>query len=224
MSLRQRAIHREDKEERHAAIVEAALRVLLRAPERELNMADVADEAGLAKGTVYLYFAGKEELLLALHERNVAGFFHALSDRLERTAPVAIEEFIALVHQHIIAAPLYLPLASRCLGVMSHVVDPEAARAFKQRMTALMQRAGAGLEQHFSALAPGDGVMLLRHTYALVLGLWQISLASPGGSAPCRDAAPEDPLKFAFAPDLERALLALWRGTLAPVRADTPAH
>ena len=29
------------------------------------NVAEVADEAGLAKGTVYLYFPSKGELLLA---------------------------------------------------------------------------------------------------------------------------------------------------------------
>ena len=52
-------------------------RLLLRSPDRVANVAEVADEAGLAKGTVYLYFPSKEELLLALHERNIDGFFRA---------------------------------------------------------------------------------------------------------------------------------------------------
>ena len=65
MVIRQRAIQAEDKQERHHAILDAAERLLLRSPERIANVAEVADEAGLAKGTVYLYFPSKEELLLA---------------------------------------------------------------------------------------------------------------------------------------------------------------
>ena len=82
MVIRQRAIQAEDKQERHHAILDAAARLLRRSPERIANVADVADEAGLAKGTVYLYFPSKEELLLALHERNIDGFFRALVERL----------------------------------------------------------------------------------------------------------------------------------------------
>ena len=82
MVIRQRAIQAEDKQERHHAILDAAARLLARSPDRIANMADVADEAGLAKGTVYLYFPSKEELLLAVHERNIDGFFRALIARL----------------------------------------------------------------------------------------------------------------------------------------------
>jgi AcrR family transcriptional regulator len=39
------------------------------------NVAEVAEAAGLGKGTVYLYFPSKEEMLLALHERHVTKFF-----------------------------------------------------------------------------------------------------------------------------------------------------
>jgi hypothetical protein len=50
MVIRQRAIHSEDKYERHHAILDAAERLLVRTPLRVANMAEVADEAGLAKG------------------------------------------------------------------------------------------------------------------------------------------------------------------------------
>ena len=87
MAIRQRAIQAEDKEERHQALLDAAERLLLRSPDRMPSVAEVADEAGLAKGTVYLYFPSKEELLLALHERNVQGFFRALIAMLDGEGP-----------------------------------------------------------------------------------------------------------------------------------------
>ena len=214
MVIRQRAIQAEDKEERYHALLDAAERLLLRTPERTASVAEVADEAGVAKGTVYLYFQGKEELLLALHERNVGDFFGALIALLDGPGPVDVERILALTHVHMVEPPLFLPLASRCFGVMPQQVPDEATIAFKQRMAARLERAGEGLEKHFPALAPGAGLTLLRHSYALILGLYQMAgapvcPANPTGSVP----APL-PLEFHFPDDLDRALRALWRGVV----------
>ena len=212
MVIRQRAIQAEDKHERRHAILDAAERLLLRSPERIVNMAEVADEAGLAKGTVYLYFPGKEELLLALHERNIDSFFRALIALLDRGAAVAIDDVSALMRRHIVEPPLFLPLASRCFGVMEQNVPADAARAFKERMADRLERAGAGLERHLRELMPGDGVVLLRHSYALILGLWQMAGSAAEGRA---DAATSTVFAWNYGQELDRALRALWEGTLA---------
>ena len=180
MVIRQRAIQAEDKQERHHAILDAAERLLLRSTDRIANVAEVADEAGLAKGTVYLYFPSKEELLLAVHERNIDGFFRALNERLASDRPTAIGDVLALTHEHMVEPPLFLPLAARCFGLMGQSVPVEAGRAFKQRMAERIGEAGAGLERHFPELNPGDGVALLRHSFALIIGLWQMSAESAG--------------------------------------------
>ena len=191
MVIRQRAIQAEDKQERHDAILDAAERLLLRSPDRVANVAEVADEAGLAKGTVYLYFPSKEELLLARaraqHRRLLPR-----ADRAARSGDqrVAIEAMLALTRQHMVEPPLFLPLAARCFGLMAQSIPLEAAVAFRQRMAARLERAGAGLERHFPALPPGDGVALLRHSYALIIGLWQMSADAGGSAAPCPMAGP----------------------------------
>ena len=214
MAIRQRAILAEDKQERHHAILDAAERLLLRSPDRVANVSEVADEAGLAKGTVYLYFPSKEELLLALHERNIDGFFVALIGRLARPEPVAIGDVLTLIYRYVVEAPLFLQLAARCFGLMGQSVPPETGRAFKQRMAERLQAAGAGLERHFSELGPGDGVALLHYSYALILGLWQMS-AGAASQAHCPMAGPpgSSPVHVRSYPDdLDRALRALWGG------------
>ncbi|MEP7208187.1 MAG: TetR family transcriptional regulator [Casimicrobiaceae bacterium] len=212
MAIRQRAVHAEDKHERHRAILDAAERLLTSEPERLASMADVADEAGVAKGTVYLYFASKEDLLLALHERNIDAFFGGVIAKAEGRDPIVIADILALTREHILAPPLFLPLATRCFGALAQAVPSAAARAFKERMRARLARAGAGLERHFPELAEGGGVGLLRHSYALVLGLLQMSAAhrpgEPHASSKCPGA------DVAFGVDLERALRALWSGTV----------
>jgi AcrR family transcriptional regulator len=214
MAIRQRAIGAEDKEERQQALLDAAERLILRAPGSMPSVADVADEAGLAKGTVYLYFPSKEELLLALHERNVGGFFRALIAMLDADAPVDVERVLALTHEHMVEPPLFLPLASRCFGLMAQSIPESSAIAFRQRMAARIERAGAGLERHFSALAAGQGVVLLRHSYALILGLWQMAGAQVCPANPSAHAAPPAALAFNYPDDLDTALRALWRGVV----------
>lgn len=214
MVIRQRAIQAEDKQERHQAILDAATRLLLRSPERIANMADVADEAGLAKGTVYLYFPSKEELLLAVHERNIDGFFSALRRRLDSPEPVAIADVLALTHQHIVEPPLFLPLAARCFGLMGQSIPVETAIAFKQRMVARLVATGEGLERHFAELPVGGGVALLRQSYALILGLWQMSAESGAARSACAAAPVPGAFDYVYADELDRALLALWNGTI----------
>jgi AcrR family transcriptional regulator len=215
MVIRQRAIQAEAKQERHHAILDAAERLLSRSKDRMANVAEVADEAGLAKGTVYLYFPSKEELLLAVHERNIDGFFRELIAGLEGDRVMSIDDILALTHRHMVEPPLFLPLAARCFGMMGLGMPSEAAFAFKQRMAQRLQRAGAGLGRHFPDLTHGDGVGLLRHSYALIIGLWQMSGDSAGGGC-VSDLAVADPVVFSwqYPDELNRAMRALWEGTV----------
>jgi AcrR family transcriptional regulator len=216
MVIRQRAIQAIDKEERHRAILDAAERLLLRSPDRVASVAEVADEAGLGKGTVYLYFASKEELLLAMHERNLDRFFAALDALLERDDPVTIDDLVAVIGEYIVRPPLFLPLAARCFAVMAQSIPADAAAAFRERMAARLERGGAGLERRFARLEPGEGGAKLRHSFALIIGLWQMSAASGcAGRAESDSAVPAATTSPVFAwnyPDeLARALAALFK-------------
>jgi hypothetical protein len=76
-------------------------------------------------------------------------------------------------------------------------------------MAQRLQAASVGLERHFPALAPGGGVALLRHSYALIVGLWQMTANQPEASSrTCHIDAIDYPTELA------RALGALWQGTI----------
>jgi AcrR family transcriptional regulator len=212
MAVSHRALRAEDKAARHAAILDAAARLLCAEPERVASVADVARAAGVAKGTVYLYFPGKEDLLLALHERNVERFFDALCARLDALEPLAIDAVLAVVRAHVVDDALFLPLAARCLGVMHQAIEPALVAAFRGRMAKRLERAGAGLERHF-AMPAGDGVTLLRRSFALLIGLWQIAPVAARG-APARGESPA--LRFTLATEVDAALATLWRGATTP--------
>ena len=213
--IRQRALLAEDKQERQQAILDAAERLLARSPDRVASVSEVADAAGLAKGTVYLYFPSKEELLLALHERHIGAFFIDVGRLLARDGAPTIDDMLALTRVHMVEDPTFLPLATRCFGIMGTEVPAEAAAAFKERMNARLREAGAGLERHFPDIPAGGGVALLRHSYALILGLWQIASTNV-----VQQTAPSCALQaFDYSDELSRALRALWAGTLGRMTA-----
>lgn len=61
-----------EKKERRSAIVDAAERVFFRKGFEAATMDEVAGEAELSKGTLYLYFKSKDELFIALSSRIIA--------------------------------------------------------------------------------------------------------------------------------------------------------
>jgi AcrR family transcriptional regulator len=220
MRTSQRAMDSEGKEERRQALLDAAEKLYLRHPHRMASVAEVAQAAGLAKGTVYLYFPGKEEMLLALHERHVATFFAALMRRLAQPGALTFEDVFPVARQHIIRRPGYLALASRCFGMMDREIPTAAALAFKTRVAQVLTTAGAALEGHFE-LPRGGGLAILMHSYSLMVGLWQ--LIHPNERFGRAMDRPElRALKLDYEREAEAALRFLWAGALSASRAAAP--
>ncbi len=222
MILKQRATAAEDKEVRRQALLDAAEKLFLQRPDGMASVEQVARAAGVAKGTVYLYFPGKEEMLLALHERHVATFFAALRGVLAAGGRVGFDEIWAVTRDHLVRAPGCLPLTGRCLGLLEREVPRDTAIAFKARMGEALAQGGAGLERHFPRLAPGEGITLLLHCYGLIVGLWQLMHPNErlGLAAERADLAL---FRRDYETEVERALRTVWRGTLGEAAADRPA-
>jgi len=213
MAIRQRAIAVEEKEERRHALLDAAEALFLEHPDRMASVAEVAQTAGLAKGTVYLYFPSKEEMLLSLHERHVGRFFAALMKLLDASARAGFDEVWAVTRANLVRAPGYLSLSSRCFGLMDRDIPTVAAIAFKMRVGQALATAGEGLERHFPGLGKGEGAALLQHSYGLIVGLWQLMHPIERfGTA--MERAELAMFKRDYERELELALRALWSGTM----------
>src|SRR3972149_9538864 len=82
LKSRRRARSPEAKSARRAMILAAALPLLEDAELEAVVMDEVARKAGVAKGTLYLYFRTKEELFLGLLERAFEAWFDELDAQL----------------------------------------------------------------------------------------------------------------------------------------------
>jgi AcrR family transcriptional regulator len=80
-----------EKEQRKNDIVDAAERVFFKNGHEETTMDDVAEEAELSKGTLYLYFKNKEDLYLAIHLRGNR-IMHSLFEQAVKNEKTGIEK------------------------------------------------------------------------------------------------------------------------------------
>lgn len=84
-------------------IIEAATRVFSEQGFYNSTVADVAREADVADGTIYLYFKNKDDLLISLFEHSMEFFIQAAHEEMATTTNPAekLKKFIAL-HLHLV--------------------------------------------------------------------------------------------------------------------------
>jgi len=210
--MAKRAYGREDKQERREAILTAAAD-LFREGRGELpSAASIAAGAGLAKGTVYLYFRTKEAIFAALLLRGWGEVVDMLETIFadhpdQQGSPAAA--FLGAYVAHLEAHPELLRLDAQ-RGMLERNLGAQDLTDFKTDFLARLQSGGAQIEQALG-LPPGRGIQLLLRTHALTVGLWQ-SMGTDSAPRPDAGAAP---FPHDFATELAEALAEYWRGALA---------
>jgi AcrR family transcriptional regulator len=211
MALRQRARNDEDKQARRAAILTEAGVLLGEHPYARITMAQVARACGLAKGTLYLYFRSKEELFLALLERELVDWLASLQAQLSACKDASPEllgqAFAASLQPRRTLTELLVILHT----ILERNVDAEVALAFKAVLRDQLEHSGAALESACPALEPGSGPRTLLRLYALLIGMHQVAHPSPAvaGILAREDMAA---LRLDFVPDLAQSIAHMLRG------------
>ena len=183
MGIRQRAVNDEQKATRRQAIVSAAWRAFQPAGVAydELMVADIAASTGLAKGTVYQYFATKEELFLAVLQQQLEAWFDTLDALLARPR-LGAKSLARAVAASLAERPALL----RLLGMMHPTLEPKSGYAAVLSMKRMLMRrlgaSGPALERALK-LRPGVGAATLMRLYALVIGVQHLTAPSPAARA-----------------------------------------
>jgi TetR/AcrR family transcriptional regulator, fatty acid metabolism regulator protein len=85
--------------EKPQQIIEAAVRVFARKGYFNSRVSDIAREAGIAAGTIYLYFRTKEDILITLFREKMSVFVSSMR-RAIADEPNAVAKVRRLVHLH----------------------------------------------------------------------------------------------------------------------------
>jgi TetR/AcrR family transcriptional regulator len=190
------------KQERRQHLLEVA-KGLFNKHGMAFSMLQVAQAAKLAKGTTYLYFATKEELLLALLTQELEAWFLEFGQILD--APNAKQ----LAHS-LSSRPLLVRLLALQASILEQNLSFEAALAFKTFLAAESAKVIPKLERH---LPNTNGLEVLQILNALVIGLAQ--LAQPSQTVQLALQAKHlKTMHIEFETALERSINVLWKGFL----------
>ncbi len=171
-----RSLRERQREERAALILSAAQDVFVDKGYYDASIDEIAARAGVAKGTVYLHFASKEHLLVALVEQQISGFLARVDQVIGEAAPVRarLERILLDVYtrMHEKRNQVLLELNSS-MGVTRQVLEkrPELQARLKQvleRIAALLEEGKRSGELDAAVPTP-------------VMAATFVTLMSPGG-------------------------------------------
>ncbi len=183
MVIKQRAISDEEKVERRQAILVAALDLLEEKDYQEINISSIARKAGIAKGTIFLYFRTKEELFLQLQIAEYKSWFNDINNRihalLQREKKGSLDKFVQTVVASAVDHPTLIRLTPILHVTLERNIDYKTALEFKRFLLTEMQTTGSLIEQCLPFLHPFDGVRFLFDLQILLIGLIQVAHPAP---------------------------------------------
>lgn len=180
MVIRHRAVSQQQKAIRRQAILAEAWQMFQETSYQQVNMAEVAKRAGIAKGTVYLYFKTKEELFLALQTQAFEAWFDRVDKALQSiSSKDAIGQFIELMGASFDAQPALVRLIAILHTILEQNIDFTTALAFKQMLRERVLQTGSLLEAALPFLRPGEGAQLLLRIHAMAIGFQHLAEPAP---------------------------------------------
>ena len=158
MQPMQRARSETAKLEREVSILTATEILLRQSGYEAMTMQMVATAAGLAKGTLYLYFTSRESLVLAVHGR----LFDRWIDRFASHQPelTGFDGICRDFARHYADDPLFLQLAGFANALLEPQLDREAYIKNKRGMARRVKRLAGLVCQQFS-IAPAAAQKLI---------------------------------------------------------------
>lgn len=158
--------------ERRQQIARAALEVFSSRGYDKATVREIARRAGLAEGTVYLYFRSKRDLLLAAWEQLATSAVLPTLQQAEAVTPGTEEELLAAVFSHQFRILLRHDAFFRLVEHRTDV-DPEFRRRVRRRMAEFLaemtQVVHRAMQQ--GTLADLNPEVVVRAVSALIRGL-----------------------------------------------------
>jgi len=120
-----RSLKERQREERAALILRAAYDVLVEKGYYEASIDEIAARVGIAKGTVYLHFASKEDLVGALVEQQIVESLALVDQTIseETTVRARLEQIFLHTYTGLQKERQLLPELNNILGLSKGVIE-----------------------------------------------------------------------------------------------------
>jgi AcrR family transcriptional regulator len=169
----QRARRPEQKQQRRAAILEAAATLLDREGLDGTGLNAIARAAGLSKANIYRYFESREAVLLDLLLAESERWTKAFERRLKRLAATNdIEQVARAFAATISRQPRYCVLITVLANVLEQNVSEKLVVEFKRRINELMEPLLDALTSAVPGLSPENARRFLLMQMLATSGIW----------------------------------------------------
>lgn len=169
---RRRATSPTAKEARSQQILAAATELIEGWSFSDITMDRIAERAGVAKGTLYLYFRTKEALFLSLFETLVHSWYAELQALAEHGAgtvdPAAAARIIAST---LAARPTLIHLHGLLHSTLSHNIDLETTIGFRRRQLGKISALASALARRIENLSDVRALRFVIQLEAIVGGM-----------------------------------------------------
>ena len=158
-----RNVDSKKKNEKYYLILNAASKVFATYGFHRAQVARIAREAGVADGTIYLYFKRKEDILIELFRYRFGNWIEQVRQELARIDDVreALRMFCKLHYEQVESDIDYAYVAQLELRQADIEMRREIGQIFKPYLTIIEELLNKGIEQ--GVFRPDINVKLARH-------------------------------------------------------------
>jgi AcrR family transcriptional regulator len=179
MVVKKRARSERDKQKRREKLLKKAWQLYKKNKGQMPTVLQIAERAGLSKGTVYLYFKTKEEIFLQLYVHQLREWFeHVDAELTDHPGPITARELAVIMTQYVIDNPLLLKMGSIARGVLEEKTDEQIVIETKMQVANLLEDCGMQINRKFPNINVSDAARFHLHIYALISGMWQLYAVS----------------------------------------------
>ncbi len=182
MVKKTRALSEGDKNHKYLMILDTTQRLF--AQERVLHtMAKIADEAQVAKGTLYLYFETKEEIYMRLLVMQFRRWHQQLRDHILDQRPT-LDDFVTYLCQSLAEVTVFLDLIATAAILLEDNLPIDVLRQSRLSMRQESLRSAQVISHNFHATeslgyTERECLLRLRRFYTYGIGYWKECFPSP---------------------------------------------
>lgn len=173
---KQRARTPKEKDRRRDSIVQAALSLLLAQPGALPTMNAIAKQAGVSKGTTYIYFDTKESIYLAILEDELHGWLERIEKQLDEPSDEPVNTIVDTLMGFNEAQPNLWTLASLSHSIIELNIDSKELLSYKTKLAQRFKSAAKAIRKQLQLdeQQTEEVEAMLMQSYAHLLGQWQI--------------------------------------------------
>lgn len=151
-------LKKKERQARKDLIIDAAERVFATKPYNAVSMQEIADEAGLAKSSIYTYFPTQEALFIEAAMRDAGELFEQMEDVLSRKKKPDLGKIIDIFLDYFSARDAFFRMSAQFM--LYGTISEESL----SRLNPVLRRMLDIFDRAFTSMDYTGDVRLLSHT------------------------------------------------------------